>query len=165
MVPDVVAETVCATEYSGCGISDVDSCGAADTQPRRDPAQVFDYREAVATWEPAAPLDVERADADDRILQVCGFQRRKLGSVAAQRFIDDSGEAFVGEWQPGQPGDRLAVPHQPQQYRRHRQTGRVVEGAVDRVEHPHQPRVDVGAAVFLAVHLDTGRGHQRVDDF
>ena len=53
---------------------------------------------------------------------------------------------------------------QAQQDRRHRRPGGVVERPVDGIQHPHPRRVDVRATEFLAVHLDSGRRDQRVDD-
>ena len=97
------------------------------------------------------------------VAQLGRLQRSLGNTVGVQRLSDDCGKSLIGERQPRQPCHRLAVAHQGQQYRRRRQTGRIVERAVDRVEHPHQRRVDVGAAEFLAVHLDAGFRHQRVD--
>ena len=120
-------------------------------------AQPLQDGQPVAAGEPATRVDVERADADHAVGQLRRLQRWLGNSVGVQRLPDDGGVPLVGERQPGQPRHRLAVAQQGQQDRRRRQTRRVVERAVDRVEHPHQRRVDVGAAELLAVHLDAGR--------
>ena len=128
------------------------------------PAQVFEHRQPVAARESAARVDVERADADDRRRPA-----RPAAAAAARHrccatgFPTTAVKRSIGERQPGQPGHRLAVAQQAEQDRRHRRPGGVVERAVDRVEHPHQRRIDVGAAEFLAVHLDPGRRRQRLD--
>ena len=75
---------------------------------------------------------------------------------------DDRGVTLAHERQPGQARYRLSVVQQAQQNRGHRRSGGVVEGPVDRIEHPDPWRVEVGSTELLAVHGDPGCRHQRV---
>ncbi len=68
-----------------------------------------------------------------------GSQPRLLDAVAAHSGLPTTAvNRSPGERHPGQARDRLTVAHQAEQDRRHRRARRVVERAVDRVEHPHQ---------------------------
>ena len=160
----MVTEGDCAAKYPVCDVGQVDAGGAVHAQPRTEPAQIGQHLQPVPARKSAAPVNVERADAGDGVRQFRRRQRRLRHPVDVQRAADHRRVALVGERQPGQPGDRLTVAQQTEQDGRHRRSGGVVDGPVDRVQDPHQRRIKGRAAEFLAVHLDTRCSGERVDN-
>lgn len=65
-------------------------------------------------------------------------------------------EALADQGKPRQADDRAPVDEQRQQGARRGQPERVVEGPVDRIEHPHGAGLDGWPAELLAVHGDLG---------
>ena len=147
-----------AAEDSGGGVGQVDAGRAVHPHPRAPTAELLQrpparYRPGKRPRESTLKVPTP----DDRTRASVGpLQRRLRNTVDVQRFSDDRRVPLVGERQPGQTGDRLTVAQQAEQDRRRRQTRGVVERAVDRVEHPHQRRVDRRAAELLTVHADAG---------
>ncbi len=93
------------------------------------------------------------------------------GSIAfAVRPAPHSGSRrrwqFAGEGLRHHAGNGVAVDRQPDQRSPHRQAGDEGTRAVDRIDHPDMPAVDVLAAMFLAENAMVGilSRYQRADD-